>query len=329
MLGKFNIQVSSKKLKYDLCVQRKITIIRGDSGTGKTTFVQMVLQARRPKSPFTVTCEKRCIAFTVDSFTEDTDLTKFSDCILFFDEDIDFIRTKEFAEIVKESDCYFVLVTRERLDTLPYSCKEIYQLKRNTLVSFAEEIENSMHKLFTFSTKPKVDLRDSLSCIIVEDTNAGYEFFKTIADRKGIDCISAGGNSNVSKTYKNRVKQNKDTGILVIVDGAAFGAHYERLSNDIRVFFNTVLYLPESFEYLVLISDLFKDEMLDCKLDRTYDYADSKMYFSWERYYTELLIKISQKTGLDYSKKKLNPAYLIPGNFKTISKLFVDELGLK
>lgn len=39
-----------------------------------------------------------------------------------------FIKTEQFAKAVRESDNYFVLITRENLYNLPYSVEEIYGL---------------------------------------------------------------------------------------------------------------------------------------------------------------------------------------------------------
>ena len=40
------------------------------------------------------------------------------------------------------------------------------------------------------------------------------------------------------------------------------------------------------------------------------DYIDSKEYFSWERYFTALLIEKAAGTYLNYTKKMLNETYL-------------------
>ena len=37
MKGKYNIFVQNNRLRYDFVISRNITIIRGDSATGKTT----------------------------------------------------------------------------------------------------------------------------------------------------------------------------------------------------------------------------------------------------------------------------------------------------
>ena len=40
------------------------------------------------------------------------------------------------------------------------------------------------------------------------------------------------------------------------------------------------------------------------------EFIDSKEYFSWERFFTALLIEMTKNTYLKYSKKKLNEVYL-------------------
>lgn len=329
MLGKYTIEVKSKKLSYKLEIKRKITILRGDSGTGKTTLIRMIMLARRKNSPYEVNCEKQCLAFTNDSLVEMNDISKYSNSILFFDEDIDFIQTKEFARIVKYSDCYFVIATRENLATLPYSCKEIYELQGNLCVSNNEEIfVNDLKGLHSFSPKVPVNLSHTLSCIIIEDKKAGYTFFGNLANSLGIDCISANGNSNVTNVYLERLEENKDTGILIIVDSAAYGAYYESLLLAIKGFSNTVIYLPESFEYLILKSGIIESLGLQDKIENTYDYAESSIYFSWERYYTILLTEITKDTLFAYNKSELNPIFLKRDNVKQIRSIIPEGIKI-
>lgn len=328
MTGRHKVYIHSKKLNYELELRRNITVIRGDSGTGKTTLIRMIMLSRRKNSPYTVTCDKECIAFTVDSFTEQTNLSEYKDSILFLDEDIDFVKTKDFARIVKSSSCYFVIATRETLDTLPYSCKEVYKLQQNKLVSQDKLINDCMHEIYNISSKPKVCLDDILSCIIVEDKKSGYRFFKKVADSIGVECISAEGKANVTRVYRKRLEENKDTGILIIVDGAAFGAQFEELHEEIKRFYSTIIYLPESFEFVLLRSGLVSAEGLEDKLMNTCNYAESSEYFSWERYFTQLLQDISRNTDFEYTKSELNPNYLKKSSMNKIKKIIPSGIGI-
>lgn len=42
MKGKYRIVVQNKRIRYDIEIKRNITIIRGDSATGKTVLVEMI-----------------------------------------------------------------------------------------------------------------------------------------------------------------------------------------------------------------------------------------------------------------------------------------------
>ena len=44
MRGKYHIVVQNKRLRYELNIRRNITMIRGDSATGKTTLINLLEQ---------------------------------------------------------------------------------------------------------------------------------------------------------------------------------------------------------------------------------------------------------------------------------------------
>ena len=124
-----------------------------------------------------------------------------------------------------------------------------------------------------------------------------------------MQCDTANGKSNVF----SYLKAHKDEKILVIADGAAFGPEMDRVLQLVLTRENLALYLPESFEWLVLSSGILKDTEVAQILQTPSDYIDSKEYFSWERYFTALLIEKAAGTYLNYTKKTLNKAYLSDG----------------
>ena len=67
---------------------------------------------------------------------------------------------------------------------------------------------------------------------------------------------------------------------------------------------------PESFEWLILSSGLIDGKRISGILEKPEDYIESEKHFSWERYFTDLLIQETQGTFLQYSKSRLNPVYL-------------------
>ena len=95
--------------------------------------------------------------------------------------------------------------------------------------------------------------------------------------------------------------------VLVIADGAAFGQQMERVLS-LQKIKNIILYLPESFEWLVLKSGLI-DNVRNIISDPA-SHIESSKYYTWERFFTHLLTEKTQKTYLKYNKSKLNPNYL-------------------
>ncbi len=81
---------------------------------------------------------------------------------------------------------------------------------------------------------------------------------------------------------------------------------------------NIHLYLPESFEWLILSSGLISDKDIKTMLEEPENYIDSTEYFSWERFFTKLLMTRTEETYLKYSKSKLNSNYLHEKNKERI-----------
>ena len=78
------------------------------------------------------------------------------------------------------------------------------------------------------------------------------------------------------------------------------------------------LYLPESFEWIVLKSGIIDGNTVQDILDHPEDFIDGKEFFSWERYFERLLIDQTLGTYLQYSKAKLPEPYLHEANRKAI-----------
>ena len=129
MRGKHRIIVSTKRLKYDFELRRNLTIIRGDSATGKTTLVDMIQEyVNNPAGiPVKLICDKKC--YVLEGALWKGQLAEITDSIVFIDEGNDFIKTEEFAGKIQKTDNYYVIVTRESLPTLPYSVEEIYGIR--------------------------------------------------------------------------------------------------------------------------------------------------------------------------------------------------------
>lgn len=303
MVGAYRVIVQNKKIKFDFEIRRNITILRGDSATGKTTLVEMIQEYEElgSDSGITLQCERNCAVLSGRQWEKQ--LAGLSQSIVFVDEGNVFTASKEFAAAIQKTDNYYVLVTRESLETLPYSVTEIYGIRTSKHFGDLKQTYNEFFQIYgkpvgTGTLKPAI--------VITEDSNSGYQFFRSVCTESGIDCKSARGKSNIFKLLLNGTKQD----VLVIADGAAFGSQMERIMDLVAIQPNFHVYLPESFEWLILRSGLLEDTEVDEILKSPENHVESQQYFSWERYFTAVLMQKTVDSYLKYTKSKLNPVYL-------------------
>lgn len=307
MRGTYEVKVSNVNVSFTLELERNITILSGDSATGKTTLIEMLrdFEESGRSSGVTVHCKRPCRVLTNADW--EYRLNGIRDSIVFLDEGNAFVKSEAFASAVQNSDNYYVIVTRESLSQLPYSVNAILKLKTTgrrgkTYVRAYPQYDHLADPVGEISR---------IQEIVTEDSNAGYEMFDHIATENHISCISARGKSNVFSQLANRVSDR----VLVIADGAAFGSELEKIYQLMEAQPNKItLYLPESFEWLVLRSGILGSQTPKEILDYPSDFIESSLYFSWEQYFTVLLIQLTHDTVLHYSKNHLNPSYLQPAN---------------
>lgn len=307
MKGSYHVIVQNRSLKYEFDVRRNLTIIQGNSATGKTTLVEMIRESHIDEnSGVTISCTCPCRVIEGDLWKEQIAYIK--DSIVFIDEGSSFVESEEFAVLAKGSSNYFVIVTRENLEMLPISVEEVYGIKSSGKYGTLQPVYHEMYRLYDIS-----DIAGTLVCpsqILVEDSNSGYEFFQTVADKNGLVCRSAQGKSNI---FTCLVEAGLEDEILVIADGAAFASQMNRVAHLVSRNKKIHLYLPESFEWLLLSSEIIQDSELRDILENPSEYIDSSNYFSWERFFTALLIEKTNGSYLQYSKAKLNDNYLQKG----------------
>ena len=251
MKGKHRIIVSTKRLKYDFEIRRNLTVIRGDSATGKTKLVDMIREyVNNPSgTPVELTCDKKCYVLEGSLWKEQ--LSAMQDSIVFIDEGNEFIKTVEFADTIQKTDNYYVIISRESLPSLPYSVEEIYGIRTSGKYGTLKPCYHEFYRIYGAQTLEK-DIKPEV--VITEDSNSGYQFFNSVCRQQQLKCETMNGKSNVFH-YLNMHKNER---ILVIADGAAFGSEIDRVMQLIGGKDQVVLYLPESFEWLILKAKVVK-----------------------------------------------------------------------
>ena len=115
MKGTHKLSIISRHLRYEMIFSRNLTVIQGNSATGKTTMVDMI-QAyleNGPDAGITLSCDCPCRVISGNTWQEQ--LAHIEDSIVFIDEGNRFVSSVDFAEAVRGSSNYFVIVTREPL----------------------------------------------------------------------------------------------------------------------------------------------------------------------------------------------------------------------
>lgn len=306
MKGSIHIIVQNERIKYEFILRRNLTIIRGDSATGKTTLVDMIREYKNlgEESGVKLSCEKECVVIEGNGWEKQ--LVGVVQSVVIVDEGNRFVSSVEFARFIQGTDNYYILITREGLSTLPYSVEEIYGIRSSGKYGGLKPLYHEIYQLYTNKIDTKKLKELTPKKIITEDSNAGHQFFANICNKAGIKCVSAIGKSNV---YSELLKC-KDENVVVIADGAAFGSEIEKVLAVIEQRKQVVLYLPESFEWLILVSDVLNDKEIRTMRKEWENHIESSQYFSWERFFTELLIEKSRDSYLKYNKKNLNKVYL-------------------
>lgn len=319
MRGEYKISVRNNRNSYTFTLKRNLTILRGESGRGKTTLYEMIYEYNRfgKNSGVSISCDRELLA--VDGAGWSDTIASNPNKIIVIDEDSQFIRSEEFANVVKKSDNYFLLITRNYLSELPISVDEIYELTGGKNNKF-KKIYTHIDRMFNAPLKEYLPFKPEV--VVTEDSNSGFQFYNEIASELGIECISAHGKSNIFNIINNYADKN----VVVIADSAAFGAEMGNIvAEQVLRPRKIAIFLPESFEWLILKSGIVDVE--SDQVEHPEKYADSQKYMSWERYFTDLLITTTKDVEYQsYSKKNLKEFYF-KGKGREVIKSMIKGIG--
>ena len=179
MKGKRRVIISTKRLRYEFELRRNITIIRGDSATGKTTLVDMVQEytSNPSGSPVELICDKPCFVLSGPLWKEQ--LSGMRDSIVFIDEGNEFVKSDDFAREIQKTNNYYVIVSRESLPSLPYSVEEIYGIRTSGRYGTLKQSYHEFYRIYGENVLKNVVEPE---IVITEDSNSGYQFFRAACE---------------------------------------------------------------------------------------------------------------------------------------------------
>ena len=298
-----DIKIRHELYSCDFKFERRLNIIKGDSGTGKSTFATIVRDKRN--------ADKFESTLDIIQVFEDTwkpVVRGERDKILIFD-DLNVVSTLDFARYYSKyaisNNLYFLIISRESLrfdsmKNLSFSSNSIFKLVKNG-------IYHELEKYYSYGESSTSDFE----VCVVEDTKKGYTFFKELF--KGVlDVVpSTGGKSTI---VADVLKLSKEyTNILVIVDTSAYGCHMEEFCTLFEGIESNICFLSdyECFEELLLRTNLLNRlrDVIDGFNNLT---VDANNFVSWKKYFEDLVYRVTMNKPYRYSHgmKNLCSCYL-------------------
>jgi hypothetical protein len=272
-----------ERLAYAFTLHRKVTVVRGASGTGKTTLIEL-LRSLRPGERI---CQLPFNVLNLDDTGWKGTVTGGREQVFFADEYFIERHKSELAQAVASSTSWFVLITRGDLSGFSMSYTELYVIET---VDGVSRFKRAISDLSAISAMQ--------SDILCEDPGSGKHYLEALFTEAGAKPRSingAGGNSAVLSRIKGLERRT-----LVQADGAAFGVFAEEALRACELAGHT-LWLPESVEWLILNSDFMHDMVKD-ELDNPQAFIDNSKFNTWEEYFTHALTYALRGSKARYAK---------------------------
>ena len=232
------IHLTDNVVEYEFTFKQKYLFIRGDSGRGKSTLIELVEVYQR--DPDSVTClGDSNLKFLTDMRALDPGY------IYFFDED-DPLLTSENAKLFNTTDSYFVIISR--------NCNLDFFFKTG-LDSLCEIVtDGSYHTI-----KPVYQRKDVLTSvgdvIVCEDSKSGFQFLNKLVDYQ---IESAESKSRIGSKINKLIKQGFKS-FTIVYDRCGICFTYEdQIIFLVRKGVNIASEIDwDSFESYILESDLY------------------------------------------------------------------------
>ena len=304
MKGSFRIQAQTKEAAYDITIRRNITVITGDSGSGKSLL--SIIAERSSVGAYGYSCVATPNVSVVSPSPGEVfrrDMGFYENSIVILDEDVlHRLSFDTISDILHSSSSYWILITRkmEYLERFQFSVHEIYSLySDNDVLKLRPYYDIPANRLFGYYSGME------LSGFISEDSNSCFKFFSKVLGDNPIKVSSCGKGGIVPKIKEFASHTSK---LIVFLDASAYGPYMTLLFSTLvmNAYKDCVcIYFMESFEWFLLHSIMFKEDVKIQELLRNpYDFIESREYMTHEQFYTPYLARVCPKYALRYAKKK-------------------------
>ena len=313
------IRLESKRYNCTVNIKEKVTFIKGDSGVGKTEFSRRLSSVSRANKitvsngfdvvvlhpdVFKSLCKRAInsgkgteskIDNIMKSYWGIEDNFPYYDSIIVIDDE-DFVKTREFSIFYNcDKYNYYIIINRGKVPGISYSADEIYNFMKNGK-------EHYLEKAYKYPVE--TGFSKNIDYVLTEGKGSDFIFFNEMLKGKVLNPSLVQGNMNTAGK-SNLIKclnENaifKNSTIFILIDFCAFGSDIEDLysvcrERGIKAYFD-IGYL--SFEYLLLVSNLIKDDDL-----KSYVEENRLRFLSLEALFTDRLHNLTLEKPYKYSK---------------------------
>lgn len=287
------------RLRYHLEFERRLSFIRGDSGSGKTELCRLLIESERDTDIIVDVTGLDKVSLVQSQDTIDAIPTKFNTLFIF--DDFSYTKSYLLVALYKnyavKNNLYFVFMSRVDYDgtfltgdtsegqdvggSLSYSVNSVYDL------SFSNDLYTLVpHYVFPGWKDTNFDV------VLTEDTGKVHDYLKSIIRIKTEP--TEVGKATINKDILRLLGEGNKS-ILVLMDTASFGCHMEQFTtlfsdscyNGCNVAFMSIY---ECFEELLCQSNMIRP--LTKELDNIEINANN--YTSWEKYFENLLERLTK-----------------------------------
>lgn len=297
------IDIRSERYNFSMTLNQKITVIRGDSGKGKSKLTKAIESASKAYK-IKVSDERYTLvvppSYRDEWFKSISRDIEHADKRIYVIDDADYVFDKRFYELFnKDKNSFYVIINRftrfetKSLGGLSFCIDEVYSFvangKNHYLKPYYEFDDNN--EIITETNTP-----NRIEHILTEDSNSGFEFFSTLNKKTKSAC----GRDNICDVLKGF-----SGNVLLLADRAALGSCFDRIMQMAKLG-KIGIAIPKHyycFEYLILRSNWFRYNTDSISNDTLCTYGSA------EQMYTDILEEITKNKPYKYDKENLSLCY--------------------
>ncbi|MDR2751601.1 MAG: hypothetical protein LBC41_13170 [Clostridiales bacterium] len=198
------------KILFELEINRKITLLQDESGTGKTDLMRLLSESVAIGYSIKSTVKWGMLAGTsLGSWAGEKRL-------VFVDGNCPFLSDANLHELIENSKCLFVIFSRN--PNLPYEMSSLFRL--------AESDDHSSRLIPLYDLNRNVYSKPELALIKVSEQ---MEYYKDFFAQANIECKTASSNKDLIKLASQ--ENSNHSSILLIIDSKNSGCLSSFLSH--------------------------------------------------------------------------------------------------